>query len=88
MLQFDLIEQYRRGEDAMPKDFSKLIGRIIEVFGTRKAFAEAMGFTPEQLSRRLNNQTQFDSDEMAKAIDLLEIPPQEIYAYFLTPKVR
>lgn len=72
----------------MPKDFSKLIGRIIEVFGTRKAFAKAMGFTPEQLSRRLNNQTQFDSDEMAKAIDLLDIPPQEIFVYFLTPKVR
>ena len=72
----------------MIRDFSKLVGRIIEKYGTRAAFGTAMGMNPEQLSRRLNNRTQFSADEMMLALDLLSIPPEEIYVYFFTPKVR
>lgn len=72
----------------MAKDFSKLIGRIAEKYGTRSAFCDALGKNPEWLSRRLNNQTEFSSNEMIVIIDLLEINPQEMHLYFLTPKVR
>lgn len=72
----------------MAKDFSKLIGRIVEKYGTRSAFCDALGKNPEWLSRRLNNQTEFSSDEMIAIIDLLEINPQEMHLYFLTLKVR
>lgn len=72
----------------MERDFSKLIGRIVEKFGTRVAFCEALGKAPEWLSRRLNNQTQFDADDMAAVIDLLEIDPTEIHLYFFALKVR
>ena len=72
----------------MEKDFSKLIGRIAEKFSSRTAFCVALGKTPEWLSRRLNNQTQFDADDMIAIIDLLGIVPQEINTYFLTQKVR
>lgn len=71
----------------MEKDFSKLIGRIIEKYGTRSAFCTAIGKTPEWLSRRLNNQTEFSATDMIVVIDALEIDPQELHLYFLCPNV-
>jgi len=34
--------------------YRKLIGRIIETYGTRKAFAEAVGISENYLSLKLN----------------------------------
>jgi hypothetical protein len=69
-------------------DYSKLKGRIIEKYGTRTAFADAIGLTMESLSRRLNNGANFKADEYIKACDLLDIPPKEMHLYFFTPKLR
>lgn len=71
-------------------DFSKLIGRIVEKFGTRAAFAEAAGYSRSQLSARLNGAIYFPSDEIRKLCgpELLDIPTEEIPAYFFTLKVR
>ncbi len=71
----------------MAKDFSKLRGRIVEKFGTNKAFCEYIGRTPEWLSRRLNNQIEFDADDMVTIIEPLEIDPQDLHLYFLCPNV-
>lgn len=71
----------------MAKDFSKLIGRIYEKFGTRKAFCDAIEKAPEWLSRRLNGQTEFNADDMMLVIDALGIDPQDIHVYFLSPNV-
>lgn len=71
----------------MTKDFSKLIGLIYEKYGSRKAFCEEFGKPPEWLSRRLNNQVQFDADDMIAIMDLLGIDPQNINTYFFTPNV-
>ena len=72
----------------MAKDFDKLKGLIIEKYGSRSAFCKALGKTPEWLSRRLNNQTQLDSDDIIAFVELLGIDPCDINTYFLTPKVR
>lgn len=72
----------------MPFDHSKLTGLIVEKYGTRTAFAEAMGYTRGQLSRRLNNQTAFDTEDIKKAQRLLDIAPENIGVYFFTPQVR
>ena len=72
----------------MPMDYSKLIGRIIEKYGSRSAFADAIGLTQEALSRRLNNGTSFRTDEYIKACNLLDIPPKEMHLYFFAPKLR
>lgn len=71
-------------------DYSKLIGRIIERFGTRAAFAEAAGYSTTQLSARLNCVVFFPSDEIRKlcAPELLDISTDEIPVYFFTLKVR
>ena len=72
----------------MEKDFSKLVGRIIERFKTRNAFCKAWGKTPEYLSRRLNNITEFDAKDMIEIVEMLGIDPRDVNAYFLTLKVR
>lgn len=70
-------------------DFSKLIGRIVERFGTRAAFAEAAGYSETMLSYRLNNKIAWDADEIYHVCqpDLLDITAAEIPVYFFTPKV-
>ena len=72
----------------MEKDFSKLIGLIVEKFGSRTAFCKAWGKAPEYLSRRLNNATEFDANDMIEIIALLGIDPNNINTYFLSLKVR
>ena len=60
----------------------KLKLKILDVFDTLKAFAEAMGFTKTQLSQRLNGNVEWKASEIARACDLLHIPYAEAYLYF------
>ena len=67
-------------------DHSKLLGRIIEKFGSQRALAVKIGWTESKLSARLNNSVHFDSEEIMLlcAPDVLDIPSEEIPAYFFT----
>ena len=69
-------------------DYSKLRGKIKEVFGTQSAFAEAMTMSPVSLSEKLNNKVQFNQKEIDRACSLLEIDKDDIPVYFFTPKVK
>lgn len=72
----------------MMYDYSKLIGRIIEMFGTRTAFADKMHMSESTLSMKLNNKSTWDQSEMMEASRLLEFPPKDIQVYFFTLKVQ
>lgn len=67
-------------------DHSKLLGRIVEKFGSQRALATEIGWTESKLSARLNNSVHFDSEEIVLlcAPDVLDIPSEEIPAYFFT----
>lgn len=67
-------------------DFSKLQGRIIEKYGTRAKFAEAMGLKLGALLARLKNKTGWKDYEIHEASQLLEIDPTDIPLYFFAPK--
>lgn len=69
-------------------DYSKLKGRIREIFDTQSAFADAMGISAITLSAKLNNKFQWKSSEIDKACELLKIAKEEIPIYFFTPKVE
>lgn len=68
----------------MQFDHSKLLGRIIEKFGSQRALCAHIGWTESKLSARINNQVQFDADEMylLAGKDVLDIPVEEFAAYF------
>ena len=63
-------------------DFSKLKGRIIEVFGTRKDFGKAMKWSNVTTTSRVNGSSQWKQDEIDKAVELLHIDAAEIGEYF------
>jgi transcriptional regulator with XRE-family HTH domain len=65
-------------------DYSKLRGKIKEVFNTQAAFAKEMGMSKTSLSEKLNNKVEFTQKEIKKAIELLHIPKEEIPMYFFT----
>lgn len=54
-------------------DYSKLKGKIVEVYGTQGKFAEALGITDTSLSNKLRNTNYFKQDEIAESIKLLHI---------------
>jgi hypothetical protein len=72
----------------MEFDFSKLLGRIVEMFGTRTAFAEKWGKTDRYLSDRLNNKIVMDMVDILEMRELLDIACEDIPVYFFTVKVR
>ena len=71
-------------------DYSKLIGRIIEKYGTRRAFAEAVGFSENTISKKLSGKMSITTDDIVKwsAEEYLDIPATEIPEYFFTFKVQ
>lgn len=72
----------------MAYDYRKLLGRIVEVYGTQYSFAEAMGLSEHSLSVKLNNRRNFKQTEIKKACELLNIAPSEMSDYFFTTKVQ
>ena len=76
------------GEIKVAYDYSKLNGKIIEVYGTRGAFAEAMEISDRTLSLKLNNLTSWKQPEITKACKLLKLEQDEIQDYFFDLKVQ
>lgn len=69
-------------------DYSKLKGKIKEVFGTQEAFANAMLMSTVTLSAKLNNKINWTQEEMNLACDLLSVPYEFIPVLFFTEKVK
>lgn len=73
----------------MKYNFDKLKGKIKEIFDTQNEFANAMGMAPNTLSCKLNNQSEFSSNEISRAIDLLHIESaEEAWNIFFTKEVE
>ena len=71
----------------MQFDYSKLKGRIIELFGTRAAFAKALHKSEILVCKKLNNKSHFSQQSMQEWGELLQIDVSEYGTYFCTPKV-
>ena len=72
----------------MPYDYSKLSGLITEKFGTRGAFAKAMGLSERSLSLKMNCERPWKQSEMIKASELLGFPLEELPLYFFRLKAQ
>lgn len=68
----------------MKFDYSKLRGRIKEIFGTQDNFADALNMGRVSLSQRLTGKLEFTQEEIMKSCELLEFDPSEIPSYFFT----
>lgn len=72
----------------MPFDYSKLKGRIVEVFNTQEAFAVAMGISTKALSQKMTGKRPWKQAEMQLAMLLLKESEDKIPQYFFTSKVQ
>lgn len=62
--------------------YNKLIGKIVEKFGTQIMFAKAIELSERSLSLKLNGRVGFKQNEITKACILLGISDEEIPEYF------
>lgn len=83
-----LVQKREQGGEFLDFNYSKLRGRIREIFGTQERFADALGIGRVTISQRLNNQSEFTQQEILKAANLLEIPSDAIPLYFFCEKVQ
>lgn len=68
-------------------NYSKLKGKIIEVFGSQRAFASALGKGEEYVSRFLNGRFFLEQPELETWMELLDVPFEEVRVYFFTHQV-
>ena len=72
----------------MSYDYSKLLGRITEKYGTQAKFSGAIGMSERSMSLKLNGKIPFRQPEITRACELLEIESADIHAYFFTLQVQ
>ena len=66
-------------------DTEKLKARILEKFGSQKAFAKNIGISNATLSRYLNgSRSEWKGKYIIRAIRALDISDSEVDAYFFT----
>ena len=72
----------------MEFNYSKLSGRIVEIFGTRYRFAKAMGWSERTLSLKMSGNRDWKQPDILKAIRLLKLSVEDIPDYFFKQKVQ
>ena len=71
----------------MAFNYSKLRGKVKEIFNTQEDFSKALGIGTVSLSQKLNNKSEWSQQEINKAVELLKIEDSEISVYFFTEEV-
>lgn len=68
----------------MPYTYNKLKGRIIEMYGTQKRFAEKLGVSKNSVSKKMNCKTEFSQADIIQWSMLLNLQKDEYGEYFFT----
>lgn len=68
-------------------NYSKLLGRIKEKFGTQEKFALSLGIGRVSLSQCLNGRVEFSQSEILRACELLKISKNDVSEYFLNTDI-
>jgi len=65
-------------------NYSKLTGKIVEVFGSQREYAKFMGWAERTASDKLNNKAQYKQNEVMKTLCALGLSTDDIPTYFFT----
>lgn len=65
-------------------NYAKLRGRMVEKYGSIEKTAEAAGLRRDMISLALNGKRQFTQADIMTLAKVLEIPSEEVGAYFFT----
>lgn len=66
----------------MAKTYPKLRGKIVEVYGNQRAFAEALEVSEQTVTAKLNGRFDFSQKDILKWCDLLGINTEDVSDYF------
>ncbi len=80
--QFSQTEPNGKEVKTMQRSYNKLLGRIVEIFGTRGAFGKSMGWSDRTTSLKLNGKVDWKQDEIEAACQALKIEVSDIPDYF------
>lgn len=69
-------------------DFSKLRGKIKEKNYSEKEFANLIGMSAPTFSGKIKGITFFNTEEIKKAVIVLELDENDIYEYFFKEKTE
>jgi hypothetical protein len=69
-------------------DYSKLLERIHQKFGTVTRFSNAVDCKLSTMSMRLHNHAEWSQKDICKAIELLRISSRDVGAFFYTVNVQ
>ncbi len=72
----------------MAFNYNKLKGRIIEIWGSQKAFAHAMGMSEKTTSNKLSGKIAWNQEEICLSLEVLDLSVNDIPDYFFTTKVQ
>ncbi|SKA13516.1 Protein of unknown function [Pilibacter termitis] len=72
----------------MSYDYSKLLGKIVEKYGTQYNFSVAMELSERTISLKLNGKVRWKDEEIYKATKLLNLNVADIPKYFFKEKVH
>lgn len=68
----------------MAKTYNKIRGKIVEVFGSQREFAKAIGLSEQSVTAKLNGRTDLSQDDILKWADALNLKASDIGNYFFT----
>ncbi len=63
-------------------EYRKLRGRIVEKYGSQRAFSEKLGDSYVAVSNHMRGISGFSQEDIVKWSEALEIKPEEYGAYF------
>ena len=72
----------------MKFDYSKLRGRAREMTKTQESLAMVSGMKEATYSQKINNNSEFKQSEILQICEALNIPHDQIHAYFFTQAVQ
>ena len=66
---------------------AKLRGRIIEKFGSYRAFAKAIKKSEQTVNTKLSGKSSFSEDNIIEWSNALDISPEEVGTFYFTEKL-
>ena len=67
---------------------NKIRGRIVEVFGSQRNFAKAIGKSEQTVNKKLNSASQFSLDDITEWCNALDIKQDEVGSYFFANELQ
>lgn len=71
----------------MGYSYSKLRGRIVEMYGSQREFSKAVNLSEQSITAKLNSRSDFSQDDIIQWSNVLQIGLDDIGPYFFNQEL-